>query len=136
MSDSFGSRWLFGFKIGLMFVTIPSLWVIVADVVTNGRTLASVGVSLPVVLLVYFFAAFAGGIVFALVGPLFRSRLGFGLGGFLITLPLFTAIAATYPGEDLGSLETWRAIVMSAAFVGGLVGFFSWEPSRGRDKWR
>lgn len=132
MWESFRSRWVFGIQAGVIVAGICSLWVLVAYVVTGGSALASTGLSLPVVLLVYLAGAFFGSIVFAFVEPLFGNRLGGGLGGFLITVPLFTAIAITYPGADLRTLETWRAIAFSAAFIGGLGGLVYWEPVKPR----
>ena len=130
MWDSFRSRWMVGIQLGLVVAGLASLWVIVGFVVTNGSSLANKGLSLPVVLLAYLAGALGGSIVFAVVGPLFRSRLGSGLGGFLITVPLFAVIVATLPGEDLRTLDSWRAVALSAAFIGGLGGFVYWEPTR------
>jgi hypothetical protein len=138
MRESFRSRWLFGLLAGLILAGISSLWVIVAYIVTGGSALRSMGVSLPVVLLVYLFGALFGSIVFAVAIPLFRTRLGAAVGGFLIAVPLFIAIVSTLPGEDLRTLDSWRTVVLSAAFLGGLVGLITWEPSqpRGPDQWR
>jgi hypothetical protein len=128
MSESFRRRWAFGIRFGLIAAGLASAWVTVAYVLTDGSSLASRGVSLPAVLLVYFGGAVLGSVVYGVVAPFFRSRLGAGLGGFLITFPLFVAIAISLPGEDLGHPRTWRTIALSAATLGGLVGFLSWEP--------
>jgi hypothetical protein len=127
--ESFRSRARFGTQVGLVLALVPSAWVTIAHFVTSGASLEARGLSLPVVLLVYFSSALVGGVIYGLSGPLFQSRMGAAVGGFLIAVPLFTAIAISLPGEDLDVPRTWRTIVLAAAFLGGLTGFIHWEPN-------
>jgi len=111
-----------------MAACVFSAWVTVASLATNGDSLESKGLTLPGVVLIYFGGAVMGGIVYAASGPLFRWRLGAGLGGSLVMAPFFTAVMIALPEYALDSRLTWATIAVSSVLMGGVGAMVHWEP--------
>ena len=64
-------RW--GARAGLLYAAFLSAFVLIAYLITGGQSIASVGLSLPVVLLFYAAAGLLGGVVLGLCRPLLRA---------------------------------------------------------------
>lgn len=122
------SRLRAGSVTGLAIALVYSGYVLVLDVLSGGRAFADVGVGVRVIVPFYVAGGLAGGLVYGLLKPLTRSRVGAGFVGFVIALLLCIGSAFLLPDADLGEVGTWVIIVLAALFFGVLGGLYVFDP--------
>ena len=125
-------RW--GARAGLLYATFLSAFVLIAYLTTGGQSIASVGLSLPVVLLFYAAAGLLGGVVLGLCRPLLRAIGGAMLSGFLVLLPAAAMIVLLLrPEWSIQRMAT--GTVLFAACAGPLWAAGMFYGARLSDRW-
>lgn len=119
-----------GVEYGVLGAVAYSLFVVVAYVVTGGSNLEDQGLTLPGVLSAYFAGGIGGGLIYGVLGPLAKWRMGAAVVGFFVSIPIWVGAAIILPALHLGDAVTWVTILLAAVLVGGIGGFILWEADR------
>ena len=115
-----------GLILGLGVAGCLSAFVVLQHVLTGGRAVADIGVSLWQVVGLYVAGGAIGGLLFGLALPLATWRWGGVIVGVIAVTPVYLGAAF------LLQVEHWLSWVIPAVVVGAVVGYGAWEPLRER----
>lgn len=125
--DALGSRILLGILVALFFATACSAYALISFMIRGNAAFRANGTTLGAAIAVYYGGFTLSGVLFGLLLPLARWRVGAALVGFVAMIPLYGLAMVALSGiPNWGPTET-ISTVLGALFVGAPVGLYLWS---------